>query len=163
MCNLFVCRNEAASLVRKATNGKLYQRFTYIGLINSSGIYKTEILDKTIFLCLSGSQITGFLGPEGALVCLSAAVQGLQIGAGPGPKGGKPHAFVYCPREQGPPGSCARLFPKKTVAVWMSRKSELYQGHLGRKGLVRAVPKPALIVVHRCRVQSAEAEVRGSH
>lgn len=147
----------------RATNGKLFQRLTYIGLINSSGIYKTEILEKTNFLMPEWISDAGFLGPEGALACLSAAVQGLLIGAGPGTKGGKPRALVYCPREQGPPGSCARLFPKKTVVAWVSRKSELYQGHLGRKGLLGVVPKPALIVVHRCRVQSAEAEVRGSH
>lgn len=46
--------------MRRATNGKLFQRLTYIGLINSSGIYKTEILEKTIFLCLSESQTQDF-------------------------------------------------------------------------------------------------------
>lgn len=55
------------------------------------------------------------------------------------------------------------LSQENRVAVWVSRKSELHQGHLGRKGLLGAGPKPALIVIHRCRVQSAEAEVRGSH
>jgi hypothetical protein len=59
-----------------------------------SGIYKTKILENRFFFPGWISE-AAFLGPKGDLGGLSTEVQGLQIGAEPGPKGGRPVQLVY--------------------------------------------------------------------
>lgn len=89
------------------------QRFTYIGLINRSGIYKNEILKKKNkhFLMPGWISEAAFLGPEAALACLPTVDQGLWIRAGPGPKGGRPMHLCTVHRSKDCSASAQGSFP----------------------------------------------------